>query len=339
MGRHKAVRLQRGDTVGIISPSWGGAGKLPHRVEQGVKQLETLGFKVKFGKHALNTLNDFVSDTAENRVSDIHELFQDDNVKAIISAIGGDHSCHLLPMLDYDLIAKNPKVFMGFSDVTVLNMALWVKSKLVTFNGPALLTDFAEHPAMLTYTKEYFLRTVTSTEPVGIVEPASEWTEEFLDWETQEDLTRARTLYPSPAWTWLKEGVAQGVLLGGCIESLQHLRGTPYWCDWQNAIFFFETSEEKPDPATVEGILTDYENMGVLEQLKGLIIGRPAYYSQEEKHYLDELVLERTAKYAFPIITGMDFGHTSPQFTLPVGCSARINSENKRFEILEAAVR
>jgi muramoyltetrapeptide carboxypeptidase LdcA involved in peptidoglycan recycling len=323
----KPPRLQPGDTIGIVSPSWGGAGKFPHRTRQGIEHLNALGFKIRLAPHALSHQG-YVSDTAANRAQDINELFADTEIKAIIASIGGDHSCHLLPLLDFDLIARNPKIFMGFSDITVLNIAIWQQTGLVTFNGPALLTDFAEYPHMLAYTEEYFLKAVASGQPMGEVQPAQQWTEEFLTWAGQKDRERPRTLQPNPGWTWLKPGLGKGKLIGGCIESLQHLRGTPYWPDWHNAILFFETSEEKPSPETVDGILMDYQNMGILDQLTGMLVGRPMAYSDEE----------HTQDYSFPIITDMDFGHTSPQFTLPIGCQARLDSGKKRFEILEPAV-
>lgn len=334
----KAHHLQPGDTIGIVSPSWGGAGKFPHRVQQGSQQLNALGFHVRLAPHALK-VEGFTSDTPANRASDIHEMFADPEIKAIIAAIGGDHSCHLLPLLDFDLIARNPKIFMGFSDITVLNVAIGQRTGLVTFNGPALLTDFAEYPDMFEYTREYFLKAVTTGQPMGHVLPAPEWSEEFLTWAGQQDRTRPRQRLPNPGWNWLKPGLAEGRLLGGCLESLQHLRGTPWWPDWSDAIFFFETSEEKPSPEEVDGILMDYQNMGIFDQLSGMLVGRPLGYSDEEKQTLREIILERTRNYRFPIITDMDFGHTAPQFTLPIGCQARLDSGQKRFEILEAAVR
>lgn len=333
----KALSLKPGDTIGIVSPSWGGAGAFPHRVERGAAHLQKLGFNVRMAPHALNQMG-FVSDTPENRAGDLHSLFADPSVRAVIAAIGGDHACHLLPLLDFDLIAGNPKIFMGYSDITVLNVAIWKMTGLTTFNGPALLTDFAEYPRMLAYTETHFMKAVTQTEPVGMLEPSPVWTEELLDWAQKKDLTRPRALNASPGWTWLKEGRAEGRLIGGCIESLQHLRGTPYWPEWDGAIFFFETSEEKPSPAEVDGMLMDYQNMGVFERIKGMLVGRPMAYSDEEKQALHERILERTRGYDFPVICDMDFGHTAPQFTLPLGCRARIDTPAKRFEIVEAAV-
>lgn len=201
----KPPRLQRGDTVGIISPSWGGAGLFPHRVEQGIRQLNELGFKVRLAEHALSHIS-YVSDTAENRAKDIQSMFNDPEVKAIVAAIGGDHACHLLPHLDFEAIRSHPKIFMGFSDVTVLNVAIWQLTGLVTFNGPALLTDFAEHPQMLAYTRDNFLKMVSSGAPPGKIDPSDSWTEEYQNWAEKVDLDRPRQLLPSPGWTWLKHG-------------------------------------------------------------------------------------------------------------------------------------
>jgi muramoyltetrapeptide carboxypeptidase LdcA involved in peptidoglycan recycling len=333
----KSSKIKPGDTIGIVSPSWGGAGAFPHRVEQGIKSLNTLGFNVELAPHALNQKG-FISDISANRAQDIHDMFANPTIKAIIASIGGDHACHLLPLLDFELIARNPKVFMGFSDITVLNVAIWEKTGLTTFNGPALLTDFAEYPHMLRYTETYFLKAVAGRASIGNVEPSPHWTEEFLDWGEKKDLERPRKLSDSNGWTWLKDGQAEGHLMGGCLESLQHLRGTEFWPDRENTIFFFETSEEKPSPETIDGILMDYQNMGVFGKLRGLIVGRPMSYSADEKQSLRERILERMHGYSFPIITDMDFGHTAPQFTIPLGCMARIDSTKKRFEIIETAV-
>lgn len=153
----------------------------------------------KLGRHALST-NGFVSDSPENRASDLHELFLDPSVHLILAAIGGDHSCHLLPLLDLDIVRRNPKPLVGCSDVTVLNVAIWSASGLVTFNGPALLTDFAETPGLPEYTKTWFLKAVADTAPIGRVTPATSWTEEFIDWTTKADLQRPRALQPSTGW-------------------------------------------------------------------------------------------------------------------------------------------
>ena len=334
----RAPRLQPGDTIGVVSPSWGGLGMFPHRLDRARRCVESLGYRLKLAPNALGTAG-HVSGTPEERAADIQAMFADRDVKAIVAAIGGDHSCHLLPLLDFDLIARNPKIFMGYSDITVLNVAIHQRTGLVTFNGPAILTDFAENPRLPEYTERYFSRAVATGEPIGAIGPATEWTEEFLDWATQADSDRPRAMQPSPGWAWLREGVAEGPLLGGCLESLQHLRGTNFWPDWDGAIFFFETSEGAPSPETVDGILMDYENMGVFDRIAGLIVGRPMGYTPAQRPRLHEVLLERTARWSFPIIADMDFGHTSPQFSLPLGVRARIDGERREFRVLESAVR
>jgi muramoyltetrapeptide carboxypeptidase LdcA involved in peptidoglycan recycling len=333
----KARRLSPGDHVGIISPSWGGAALFPHRVELGVRALERLGLRVKLGRHALNSRG-FVSDSPANRAADVHDMFRDPEVRLIVAAIGGAHSCHLLPYLDFDLIREHPTLFMGYSDITVLNVAIWAATGLVTFNGPALLTDFAEYPEMFEYTRSWFWRTVTRPDPVGAIAPSADWTEEFLDWAKQEDLTRPRAMQRSGGWTWLKRGTAEGVLVGGCIESLQHLRGTRFWPSWERCILFVETSEMAPPPSVVDGMLMDYQNMGVFNRIRALLVGRPMRYTDDQRQQLRDVVLEHTKKFEFPVVTDMDFGHTAPQFTLPIGCRARVDVTAQRFEILESAV-
>jgi muramoyltetrapeptide carboxypeptidase LdcA involved in peptidoglycan recycling len=333
----KPQRLQRGDTIGVVSPSWNGGPAVEHRVVRGTRHLESLGFRVRVAPHALNSIG-YVSDTAENRASDLMEMFHDDAVRAIIASIGGDHSCHLLPLLDYDVICEHPKIFMGFSDNTVLNVVLWTQTRLTTFNGPTIMTEWAEYPRMPEYSERYALRALCNAEPIGEILPADEWTDEFLDWEAKEDLTRPRQCRRSEGWSWLREGRAQGALIGGCLESLQHLRGTRYWPEWAGAILFLEVSGGDTKLETVDGILMDYENMGVFEEIEGLLFARPNAYSPEEQEALCDLLLKRTRRFSFPVVANMDFGHTSPMFTIPVGCLAEIDTRSRWFAITEAGV-
>ncbi len=333
----KARALETGDLIGLVSPSWGGAAAFPHRLERGRRYLESLGFRTVLGRHAAGR-REWVSGTPEERAADLHDLFGDPTVKAIIATIGGDHSCQLLPFLDFELIKKNPKVFMGSSDITVLNLAIHAKTGLCTFNGPAVMADLGEYPRVLTYTEEHMLRALTRAEPIGPIVPAAEWTDEFLDWGDRSDLTRPRRLRPSEGWAWLKGGRASGPLVGGCLESLEHLRGTPYWPCFEGAILFLETSELKPSPARVDAVLADYENMGVLGAIGGLLFARPHGYTEEERLALHEVIIERTRRYSFPVVADMDFGHTSPILTLPIGCRAILDADARSFAVTEAAV-
>jgi muramoyltetrapeptide carboxypeptidase len=336
--RVKPERLWPGDAVGIVSPSWYGGEVFAHRIERGVEKLRALGFRVKIAPHALNA-SGYVSDTPENRAADLHAMFTDPDVHMVMATIGGDHANHLLPLLDWELIRANPKIFMGFSDITVLNVAISTMTGLVTFNGPSLMTDWAEFPDMPDYAERYVRRALTMAEPIGEIEPSPWWTDEFLDWSTQTDLIRPREQRPSEGWRWLRGGQTEGVLVGGCLESLEHLRGTRYWPDWDGKILFLETSEETPSPARVDAMLMDYENMGVFAQIRGLLFARPYGYDDEQRAELHDILRERTRNFTFPVVANMDFGHTTPIFTLPIGVRATIDADAQRFTIIEAAVR
>lgn len=329
--------LRRGDTVGIVSPSWfGGEAFLP-RAQRGIAMLESLGFQVRVGEHAFNA-HGHASDTPQHRVADIHTMFADEAVRAIVCTIGGDHSCHLLPLLDWDLIHANPKIFVGFSDITVLNNAIRSRTGLVTFNGPTLLTDWAEFPTMPELSRRSALSVLTQPRPFGDLPKAAEWTDEFLDWGTGEDATRRRAHMPAEGWRWIHPGVGEGDLVGGCIESLQHLRGTPYWPDFEGAILMLETSEERPSAEKLDGMLMDYENMGVFDRITGLLMARPYGMSHEEKEASWRVVAERTVRFGFPVVGNMDIGHTTPLLTLPLGCRVLVDSDVQRVSIVEAAV-
>ncbi|MDQ3656730.1 MAG: LD-carboxypeptidase [Chloroflexota bacterium] len=337
-GNILAPALKPGDTIGVVSPSWFGGEAFVPRAQRGMAQLQRLGFRVTVAEHAFNN-HGHVSDTAENRVADLRAMFADPEIRMILATIGGDHSCHLLPLIDWQLIRDNPKIFMGFSDITVLNVAIWSQTGLVTFNGPGLLTDWAEFPEMPAFSRENAIRAIRTAEPMGELAPSGWWTEEFLDWSTGEDALRPRRQEPSTGWRWLRAGSAQAPLIGGCLKSMQHLRGTPYWPDLTGAILFLETSEEKPSPEDIDGILMDYENMGVFEQIAGLIVARPYGYSDAEKVRLHDIIVERTATFGFPVLADTDTGHTTPLQTLPIGCTALLDSVANRFAITEAAVR
>jgi len=337
-GNILAPALKPGDTIGVVSPSWFGGDAFLPRAQRGIAQLQRLGFRAKVAEHAFNNAG-HVSDTAENRVADLHAMFADPEVRMILATIGGDHSCHLLPLIDWQLIRDNPKIFMGFSDITVLNVAIWSRTGLVTFNGPGLLTDWAEFPEMPAFSRENVIRAIRTAEPAGDLASSGWWTEEFLDWSTGEDATRPRRQEPSTGWRWLRQGSAQGPLIGGCLESLQHLRGTPWWPDMTGALLFLETSEERPAPEDVDGILMDYENMGVFEQINGLIFARPYGYTEDDKARLHDIIVERTATFGFPVLADTDTGHTTPLQTLPIGCNAILDSAANRFAITEAVVR
>jgi len=148
----KPYPLTIGDTIGIVSPSSGLAPRVPHRVERGIRHLEALGFTVRLAPHALGARG-YTSGTPEERASDINSFFADRDIKAILAMIGGNHTNQILEYIDFPLVSQNPKIVVGYSDITVLHLALQREAALTTFYGPALLPQFGEHPELQAYTK------------------------------------------------------------------------------------------------------------------------------------------------------------------------------------------
>jgi muramoyltetrapeptide carboxypeptidase len=327
-------RVRPGDTVAVAAPSFGAIGAWPHRAEQGRAYIESLGLKVKIMPNA--TRNDsWVSAPAQARADDIHAAFADPDVSVVLAAIGGNHSNQLLPLLDFDLIQTNPKIFQGYSDNTVLHWALIERAGLRTFYGPAFTLALAEYPGVLPYTDHHLRAAWFGDAPITF-EAAPEWTDEILDFDRQLDLTRPRRLVRSEGWVALHDGIAEGPLIGGCLESIcWHLKGRDEWPDLSGAVLMLETSEEAPSPAHVDGYLTDLAHMGTFDDIVGLILARPAFYSPEDMDSLWRVVIEYTG--ALPVLANVDCGHTDPMLTLPLGAQVRLDAGARIFATLEPA--
>lgn len=339
----KPSKLQRGDTVATISPSWGGAGEadLRWRYEQGVKRLEEVfGLKVVAMPNSLKGAQ-FLYEHPEARAEDLMAAFQDPTIKAIIANIGGEDSVRLLPYIDFDVIRDHSKILMGYSDTTISHL-FCLKAGVSSFYGPAVLTDFAENIEMDPYTIESINRTLFSSDVIGEIEPAEQWTSEFLDWNIGNQFTR-RQMQKNDGYEVLQgTGIVQGRLIGGCIEVLAFVNGTSLWPAkelWKDSILFFETSEEQPKPNNLRYWLRNYALQGILQQAKGIIFGKP----QDEKYYEDykiEIlkVLKEYHLEHLPVLYNLNFGHTEPKFILPYGALAEIDCDKVAFSIIENAV-
>ena len=339
----KPKKLQAGDRIATVSPSWGGAGEpeLRWRYEQGVKRLEDVfGLEVTPMPNSLKG-EDYLYEHPKARAEDLMAAFKDESIKGIIANIGGEESIRLLPYIDFDVISNNPKIFMGYSDVTVSHLFCY-KAGVSSFYGPAILTDFAENIAMDPYTIDMVNRTLFSSKMIGDIHPAEKWTSEFLDW-IEENKKQARTMQPNTGYEIIQGSeIVQGRLIGGCMEVLEIVKGTALWPekkDWENSILFFETSEEKPEPRLIKYWLRNYAAQGILHQINGIIFGKP----QDEAYYEDYKTEIRQVMKEFnledlPILYNMNFGHTEPKFILPYGALAEINCKKKTFSILENGV-
>lgn len=327
-----------GDTVALVAPSLGGAGRWPHRLERASAYLRKLGLRPKPMANALRD-DSWVSAPAAERAADIHAAFLDPDVAVVLAVIGGMHSNQVLTHLDWDLIAAHPKVFQGYSDITVLLWAITKHTGLRTFHGPAALPELGEFPDVLPFTSE-FLRAAWFDAAPTRFRPAPEWTDERLEWDERADLTRPRDLRPSEGWVTIRPGTADGPLLGGCLETVCcQLKGSPAWIDPAGTIFFLEVGEPQTTPAHVDAHLTDLEQIGVFDRAAGLVVGRPYGYTSGDLHLLWDVVRERTRQANIPVLANVDIGHTDPMLTLPLGAMAHLDATAQAFHLLEPPTR
>ena len=157
--------------------------------------------------------------------------------------------------------------------------------------------------------------------------PADVWTDEFLDWDRRQDLARPRRLRPSAGWVAIRDGVAEGPLVGGCLETIcRHLRGSPAWLDLRGALLFLETSEEVPAPERVDAYLAELAEAGVFDQIAGLVLGRPFGYDRQRTRRLWALAAGRTEARGLPVLGDVECGHTDPMLTIPLGVPGRLDA-------------
>ncbi len=329
-------RLSRGDTIGIVTPSVPSPAGAPRRFERGVAELERLGFRVRTATNARRARG-HRSGTIDERLADLHELFGDPGVHAILCAIGGFNSNSLLEELDYDLIRSNPKIFVGYSDVTALHAGIWSQTGLAVCLGPSLMMQFAEFDGVDPYTWDAWQRTLMRAEPAGELEPAGEWTEEFLAWDEEDTRRRERRTNAGPRT--LLPGDAEGPIVAGNLVTLLALAGTPFWPDFDGVLLFLE-GDATEDVPRFDRALTQLRLIGVFEQIAGLAFGRFMTESSLGRDSpLGAIVLETTRGFAFPIAADLDFGHTDPMFCLPWGVRARLEAGDEvRLTLLEPAV-
>lgn len=331
-------QLQPGDTIGIISPASPIAAFCPRRLQRGIDELRNMGFDVVVGPHARERTG-HTAGTILQRVTDLHDMFANSEIKAIITTIGGYNSHQLLDELNYDLIAQNPKILMGYSDITALLAAIHRRTGLVTFMGPAILPQFGEFGGMLDYTKHSFRSVLMETKSIGEIQPSSEWTDETLHWDSEDG--RVRQTKPNGGMKVLKLGVAKGPLLAGNAGTLLLLAGTSYFPDMEGRILCLE-DDEGESPATIDRYLTHLRQMGVYQKITGLVIGR--FHSKlpfSEEDSLEQLLLAATRGFDFPVVYDADFGHTDPMMVLPNGVEARLDAMDvfrPKFEIVTSAV-
>lgn len=324
-------RLRPGDLVAVCAPS--GPARFPERLARGVAALREMGFAVTVGP--LVGVADDSCRTPRMRADELNSFLRDPAVRAVVAAIGGYTTNGILDLVDWDALRADPKIVVGYSDITALLLGVVREAGVVAFHGPTVLPELAEFPTVLAGTRAAFLRATTSAEPLGrVCEPAS-WTEEFLAWG--RDDVRPRRVQPGADPTWLGTGEGAGRLLGGNLETLCALAGTRYFPDTAGAVLLLESAGSSLD--SMERDIEHLRMLGALDRPAGLVVGHsfrggPGFESEFRR---------RMARWfsgaPYPIVVGVHIGHTDPMPTLPLGVRARLDAAAGAFVIVDPAVR
>jgi muramoyltetrapeptide carboxypeptidase len=297
-----------------------------------------MGFKVISGQH-VSKKTGHTAGSINNRLDDFHHMIRDPEVKAIIATIGGYNSHQLLEELDYSLISNNPKIIMGYSDITALLAGIHAKTNLITYMGPAIMPQFGEFGGLIDYTYHSFVRTLMNDKPIGVIDSSDQWMEEHLSWDVED--SRPRAVIPNTGMKILKPGQAKGPILAANMGTLLLLAGTPYFPNFDGKILCLE-DDESEQPSTIDRYLTQFRQMGIYDRISALIIGRfHSHVGFNQEDSLLELLQIVTRGYDFPIVYDADFGHTDPMIVLPNGVKACLHASEEQgvhFSIEESAV-
>jgi muramoyltetrapeptide carboxypeptidase len=298
--------LKRGDKVIIVSPA--GAVFDLKKIEEFIGVLSNLGFVVEVAKSASNRYG-YLAGTDQERADDIINAFADNSIKGIFCTRGGWGCARILSSLDYKLIAQNPKVIMGFSDITSLLLAINAKSNLITFHGPVGLSSWDAF-STLCFTNTVFLGE-RNVFPIGV-----------------DDKTIV-----------LNQGIAQGELIGGNLTVFNSLLGTEYLPNCDNKILFLEELNE--DPYKIDRMLTQLKLAGILDKLAGFIFGACTKCVSEDplqSFTILEVIKHHVLPLNIPAIYNAPFGHTPKKWTIPIGAMAELDTYNLKLELLQSAV-
>lgn len=309
----KPKKLKSGETIGIISPASSPDDLV--RIEKGVKYLESLNYRVIVGKNVGKSRGYLAGEDSE-RLADLHDMFKNKDVKAIFCVRGGYGSGRLLNNINFSLIKKNPKIFVGYSDITVLQMAMYNKTGLVTFAGPMLAVDFYQDEVN-PFTEEVFWRTITSNKKIGkIKNPGDE------------------------KYFMLTKGRGEGRILGGNLALLCSIMGTDFMPNLKDSILMLEDFGEAP--YRIDRLLNQLKLAKVFNQAKGVVLGRfvDCYDTEDTKDSLklNDVICDYFEGLKIPVMYNLKHGHITENITIPFGLKCKINSSRGIIEINENAV-
>lgn len=325
------LKLNKGDTIAVFSPSSPATVYARKRFERAKEFIRSKGFQVKEGK--LTGRSDaYRSGSIKERAEELNELLYDSEVKCIMSAIGGMNSNSILPYIDYEHFKKHPKVIIGYSDMTAILLAIYAKTGIPTYYGPAMVASFGEFPPFVEETFEYFEDVLIKdlVLPFSFKTP-KQWTEEFIPWEEQE---RGKKGEKNQLVT-VHGGTARGRLIGGNLNTMQGIWNTEYMPTIQKGdILLIEDSLK--EAATIERSFALLKCSAVFDRIGGLILGKHEKFNDLEtgrKPY--EILNEVMGEVSFPVLAEFDCCHTHPMLTMPIGVVVELDADNQKVSWLK----
>lgn len=306
--------LNKGDLIGIVAPATSLTAIAEENIQIGIKNIESMGVSVKFSDNIRIRLQDPLS--AMKRAQDIHNMFLDDSVACVMSLVGGYSSLELVDWLDFDLIRTHPKAFIGFSDITVLNIALRERANLLNFYGPTFAI-FCQKK-LPEYTKMHFLRMLAGYEKI-LIEDAPFYADDL--W--YEDNNGKRIWKKNPGRRVIRQNKFEGECIGGNLDTILALAGTAFWPNFEGKILFLEEGND-PSEEEVRRKIMQLKLAGVFDKIKGLIFGRFWRWSDQSakknsRLFFDFVFQTILKEYDFGVVVDVDFGHSDPMITIPVG--------------------
>ena len=321
------AKLKKGDEVRVIAPSRSMVILGEDCKKIATERLEALGLKVTFGKYVMEADSDYLCTSVEHRVEDLNEAFKDKNVKAILTVIGGFNSNQMLDYIDYEAIKENPKIFCGFSDITALSNSIYAKTGLVTYSGPhyssfGMLKGFE-------YTLEYFKKMFFEDKEIEI-KSSKEWSDDawFIDQENREFIKNDGMFV-------INEGEAEGEIVGGNLCTLNLLQGTEYMPNIENKILFLEDDDMAGKIYLMEfdRNLQSLIHMPEFKTVKALVLGRSQKATDMTKEKWIKLIKNKPELANIPVIAVVDFGHSTPIITFPIGGDAILKAKDNNIEL------
>lgn len=320
-------KLKRGDKVMVVAPS-DSLILIPKETRRiADERFNEMGLELSFSKH-VEELDEFDSSSIESRISDLHEAFADKSVKGVFAAVGGFNCNHLLRYLDWDLIKNNPKIFIGYSDTTALQNAIYAKTGLITYSGPAYFT-FGQK-LYFDFTLEHFKKCLLGGEEFSIL-PSESWSDDR--WQRDQE---NRKLLKNDGWLAINSGEARGTILGANICTFNLLQGTEYFPNISDSILFLEDDAESKI-FNFDRDLQSLVHLPNFNMVKGIVIGRFQNASEVKNEQLIKVIKSKRELSRMPVLANVDFGHTDPMITFPIGGEAQLMVSDKKsaLEILK----